>query len=53
MSMRPEGLPEGFDSPRSLTVRRARFDDVPGLLRLMERAIETGCRPHYRPEQLC
>lgn len=49
--MRQEGLPRDPDSPRPLTIRRARFDDVPRLLRLVERSIEVGCRPHYRPEQ--
>jgi putative acetyltransferase len=31
----------------SLSVRAARFEEVPGLLQLIERAIEHGCRGHY------
>ena len=34
------------DAP-PLSVRVARFEDVPGMLRLIEGAIEHGCRDHY------
>jgi GNAT superfamily N-acetyltransferase len=32
-------------------VRRARFEDAPELLRLIERAVEAGCARDYRPAQ--
>ena len=32
---------------RSLAMRRLRFEDVPGGLRLIRRAVEHGCRAHY------
>lgn len=32
-------------------VRRASFEDVDPLLRLIERAVEQGCARHYRPAQ--
>ncbi len=32
-------------------MRRAVFEDVPDVLRLIERAIERGCRAHYGPAQ--
>jgi N-acetylglutamate synthase-like GNAT family acetyltransferase len=32
-------------------VRRARFEDGPALLRLIERSVERGCAMHYRPTQ--
>jgi GNAT superfamily N-acetyltransferase len=32
-------------------LRFARFEDVPGVLRLVERAIERGCRGHYGPAE--
>jgi N-acetylglutamate synthase-like GNAT family acetyltransferase len=35
----------------SWRVRRASFEDVASLLRLIERAIEDGCARHYRPAQ--
>src|SRR3954464_5986041 len=35
----------------TLLVRTPRFEDVPALLRLIERAIERGCRDHYGPAQ--
>ena len=35
----------------AMTVRRARFEDVAPMLRLIERAVEFGCRQHYGPEQ--
>lgn len=35
----------------SLPVRAARFEDVPPLLRLIEGAVEQGCRSHYDPTQ--
>jgi len=34
-----------------LSVRTARFEDVAAILRLVEEAIETGCRNHYDPVQ--
>jgi putative acetyltransferase len=34
------------DAP-TLSVRAARFEDVPAMLRLIEAAIERGCRGHY------
>ncbi len=37
-------LPTGWPA---VSIRRARFEDVPGILRLIERAIEHGCRNHY------
>lgn len=30
-----------------MSTRTARFEDVPAILRLIERAIERGCRDHY------
>lgn len=38
-------------APAALRLRRARFEDVPGVLRLIERAVERGCRNHYNPAQ--
>ena len=35
----------------SVSTRLARFEDVPGILRLIERAIEHGCRDHYDERQ--
>lgn len=35
-----------------LSMRAARFEDVPAILRLIERAIEHDCRDHYDPAQL-
>jgi GNAT superfamily N-acetyltransferase len=35
----------------TLRLRRARFEDVPALLRLIAGAIERGCRQHYDPGQ--
>jgi GNAT superfamily N-acetyltransferase len=32
-------------------MRRARFEEVPEILRLIRRAVEHGCRQHYRPNQ--
>jgi GNAT superfamily N-acetyltransferase len=32
---------------RALTMRRLRFEDVAGVLRLIRRAVEYGCRAHY------
>ena len=32
-------------------MRKARFEDVPEILRLIERAIERGCRDHYDERQ--
>jgi N-acetylglutamate synthase-like GNAT family acetyltransferase len=34
-----------------LCLRRARFEDVSALLRLIEESIEHGCRDHYGPAQ--
>ena len=34
-----------------LCLRRARFEDVSALLRLIEEAVEHGCREHYGPAQ--
>jgi GNAT superfamily N-acetyltransferase len=34
-----------------LSVRRARFEDGAALLRLIEGALEAGCRDHYSPPQ--
>jgi putative acetyltransferase len=39
------------DSGPPLLVRRARFEDVPEILRLIARAVEHGCRDHYGPAQ--
>jgi putative acetyltransferase len=41
----------GALSASGLRVRRARFEDVPDILRLIERSIEGGCRQHYTPAQ--
>ena len=38
------------DAP-TLSVRDARFEDVAAILRLIEGAIEHGCRDHYDPAQ--
>jgi GNAT superfamily N-acetyltransferase len=35
----------------SLSMRRARFEDVSGILRLIERALEQGCRDVYDERQ--
>lgn len=35
----------------SVSIRAARFEDVAGILRLIERAIEHGCRDHYDERQ--
>jgi len=34
-----------------MSIRPARFEDVPEILRLIERAIEHGCRGHYDQRQ--
>lgn len=34
-----------------LCLRRARFEDVSALLRLIDEAVEHGCREHYGPAQ--
>jgi putative acetyltransferase len=49
--MRQTGVHRDPQSSDALTVRPARFEDVPDVLRLVQRAIEAGCRPQYRPEQ--
>ncbi len=36
---------------RALSIRRAQFADIPAILRLIERAIESGCRHHYDERQ--
>ena len=38
------------DAP-TLSVRAARFEDVAAILRLIEGAIDHGCRDHYDPAQ--
>lgn len=38
------------DAP-TLSVRTARFEDVSAILRLIEGAIEHGCRDHYNADQ--
>ena len=35
----------------SVRLRRAHFEDVPEILRLIQRAVEHGCREHYAPAQ--
>jgi N-acetylglutamate synthase-like GNAT family acetyltransferase len=40
---------QGADS--SWHIRRASFEDIPDMLRLIERAIEHGCRFHYGADQ--
>jgi GNAT superfamily N-acetyltransferase len=40
---------QGADS--TWRIRRASFEDIPDVLRLIERAIEHGCRYHYPPDQ--
>jgi GNAT superfamily N-acetyltransferase len=35
----------------TLAIRAVRFEDVAGILRLIARAIEGGCRAHYDPAQ--
>ena len=37
----------GLSSTPLIHVRKARFEDVAGVLRLIARAIERGCRRHY------
>jgi putative acetyltransferase len=32
---------------QAMSMRRARLEDVPEILRLIERAVERGCRDHY------
>lgn len=44
----PELVPA---SAPPVALRRARFEDVAGILRLIERAIEHGCRKHYDERQ--
>ena len=44
--MRRRQLRCGRDAP-TLSVRAARFEDVSAILRLIEGAIEHGCRDHY------
>jgi N-acetylglutamate synthase-like GNAT family acetyltransferase len=34
-----------------LCLRRARFEDVPAVLRLIQEAVDHGCREHYSPVQ--
>ena len=43
-----EPLPVGAPS---VSLRFARFEDLSGILRLIERAIEHGCRDHYDERQ--
>src|SRR4051812_26446829 len=35
----------------SLDLRATRFEDVPAILRLIDRAVASGCRDHYDPAQ--
>jgi putative acetyltransferase len=35
----------------SLEIRAVRFEDVAEILRVIERAVEAGCREHYDPAQ--
>jgi putative acetyltransferase len=49
--MRQTGVNRDRPSSEALTVRPARFEDVPDALRLVQRSIEVGCRPQYRVEQ--
>ncbi len=44
----PESLPVGGPS---ISMRFARFEDVTGILRLIERALEHGCRDAYDERQ--
>jgi GNAT superfamily N-acetyltransferase len=46
MKLGPEVAPA-----ERLSVRRARFEDGAALLRLIEGALEAGCRAHYSPPQ--
>jgi putative acetyltransferase len=47
-----EPRPVAATDPRCLPrVRRARFEDVPEILRVVERAVEQGCANHYHPAQ--
>ena len=39
----------GISPTPLIRLRVARFDDVAGVLRLVDRAIERGCRRHYGP----
>jgi N-acetylglutamate synthase-like GNAT family acetyltransferase len=48
--MRPAWDPGARIAP-GWRVRRARFEDVPDLLRLIEGAIDRGCRGHYSAVQ--
>jgi GNAT superfamily N-acetyltransferase len=36
----------------SLEMRLVRFEDVPEILRLVQRAVAHGCRDHYDPSQM-
>jgi putative acetyltransferase len=47
--MRRRQIPDA--SATALSVRDARFEDVPAILRLIEEAIERGCREHYDAAQ--
>jgi putative acetyltransferase len=38
-------------SPPPLETRAVRFEDVPEILRLVERSVAFGCRTHYGPAQ--
>jgi GNAT superfamily N-acetyltransferase len=48
-AMKPEAALTAAGS--RLRLRRARFEDVPGMLRLMQNAVEEDCRGHYGSEQ--
>jgi GNAT superfamily N-acetyltransferase len=47
----PRRLLAPVDTP-TVVVRAARFEDVSAILRLIEAAVEHGCRDHYDGEQL-
>ena len=49
MRMRPGTA--AHPRPGALHVRPARFEEVAAILRLIERAIDRGCRSHYGPLQ--
>src|SRR4051812_15413970 len=43
--------PRATTAPSALRMRRARFEEVGDILRLVRRAVEHGCREHYRRAQ--
>ena len=44
-------LQPGIAAPERLCVRPARFEDGGALLRMIESALEAGCRDSYSPAQ--